>query len=206
MYSLSAVRTLQQPLLGSLVGRRLTQKNELYLPMHELDTKCSTPCVLQLINTDQQGPCSFTKGVCDSHRLLQKQGGNKIHPYLDHLLQAGKIFSLLECANKVSSWLLFLLETPKYTRLFSTAFCGIVFRLGRNPSDCKGSQLCLHVKLHFLVSQWLLMKVWVLCTTGRTLWGWQSGVAVYPEQGGQYWHPWVLFRKGACSDIFRTCD
>lgn len=36
-----------------------------------------------------------------------------------------KIFSLLECANKISSWFLFFLETPKYTRLFSIAFCDV---------------------------------------------------------------------------------
>lgn len=37
----------------------------------------------------------------------------------------GKFFSLLECANKISSCLLFLLETPKSTRLFSIAFCDV---------------------------------------------------------------------------------
>lgn len=59
------------------------------------------------------------------------------------------VFSLFGCANEITSRLRSLLETPKYTRLFSVAFCNIVFRLCKNPSNWEGSQLCLHFKLHW---------------------------------------------------------
>ena len=198
-------------LLGLLGKRRSPDftnatKWAIFASVWTRDIECCTPWVLRFVSTEQRLPCSFTMEVCNVHSLPQNKTGKKIHHYLDcHLLKAGKVFSLFGCANKMVSWFQCLWETPKYTRLFSGAFWNTVFRLCRNPSNWKGSQLCLRFKLCWC---WRVLVYGGLCSRqssgcsaqwAEALEDLQTDVAIYPEQEGQDWHSGDLYRKGESS-------